>query len=95
LKRCNIKTPWEEYSLWIAYDHHEKCVKLDEKPFMIFESLLKEGKKPIFMLKKGHPEGYANLLRYLQMKENAHHPTCPCEDCISSIASVSINQVRV
>ena len=52
LKKYNITAPWQQYALYIVYGDKERCLGLDEKPFMLFKQLDKEGKKPMFMLRK-------------------------------------------
>jgi Ras association (RalGDS/AF-6) domain len=52
LKKYNINAPWEHYSLYIVYDDQERYIQLDEKPLIMFKQLDKEGKKPMFMLRK-------------------------------------------
>jgi protein STE50 len=58
LKKYNINAPWEHYALYIVYGDQERCLQLDEKPLILFKQLDKEGKKPMFMLRKTnvHPE---------------------------------------
>lgn len=52
LKKYNIIAPWEEYALFIVYGDEERCVAMDEKPLLLFKQLDKEGKKPLFMLRR-------------------------------------------
>jgi hypothetical protein len=52
LKKYNINAPWESYALYIIYGDKERCLGLDEKPLILFKQLDKEGKKPMFMLRK-------------------------------------------
>lgn len=52
LKKYNINAPWEQYALYIVYGDKERCFGMDEKPLIIFKQLDKEGKKPMFMLRK-------------------------------------------
>ena len=52
LKKYNINAPWEQYTLYIVYGDKERCLGLDEKPLILFKQLDKEGKKPMFMLRK-------------------------------------------
>ncbi|KIM94409.1 hypothetical protein OIDMADRAFT_60736 [Oidiodendron maius Zn] len=52
LKRYNINAPPESYSLWIVYEDKERCLESMEKPLVLFNRLLAEGKKPMFMLRK-------------------------------------------
>jgi protein STE50 len=58
LKKYNINAPWEHYALYIVYGDQERCLELNEKPLILFKQLDKEGKKPMFMLRKtnAHPE---------------------------------------
>jgi hypothetical protein len=55
LKKYNINAPWEHYALYIVYGDQERCLGLNEKPLMLFKQLDKEGKKPMFMLRKTTP----------------------------------------
>jgi hypothetical protein len=52
LKKYNINAPWEHYALYIVYGDKERCLGMDEKPLILFKQLDKEGKKPMFMLRK-------------------------------------------
>ncbi|KAG9243288.1 BcSTE50, mitogen-activated protein kinase [Calycina marina] len=52
LKKYNINAPWEQYALYIVYGDKERCLGMDEKPLILFKQLDKEGKKPMFMLRK-------------------------------------------
>jgi hypothetical protein len=52
LKKYNINAPWDQYALYIVYGNEERCLALDEKPLILFKQLDKEGKKPMFMLRK-------------------------------------------
>jgi hypothetical protein len=61
LKKYNINAPWEQYALYIVYGDKERCLGMDEKPLILFKQLDKEGKKPMFMLRKmnANPDGQA------------------------------------
>jgi len=59
LKKYNINAPWEQYALYIVYGDKERCLGMDEKPLILFKQLDKEGKKPMFMLRKITPNGEA------------------------------------
>lgn len=52
LRKYNINAPWEQYALYIVYGDKERCLGMDEKPLILFKQLDKEGKKPMFMLRK-------------------------------------------
>lgn len=52
LKKYNINAPWEQYALYIVYGDQERCLGMTEKPLILFKQLDKEGKKPMFMLRK-------------------------------------------
>ncbi|KAH8599590.1 hypothetical protein B0O99DRAFT_610791 [Bisporella sp. PMI_857] len=52
LKKYNINAPWEQYALYIVYGDKERCLEMHEKPLILFKQLDKEGKKPMFMLRK-------------------------------------------
>lgn len=52
LKKYNINAPWEQYALYIVYGDQERCLGMMEKPLILFKQLDKEGKKPMFMLRK-------------------------------------------
>ncbi|RMZ89462.1 hypothetical protein DV736_g3307, partial [Chaetothyriales sp. CBS 134916] len=52
LRKYNIHADWRQYALYIVYGDQERCVGLDEKPLALFKDLDKEGKKPMFMLRK-------------------------------------------
>lgn len=56
LKKYNINADWKQYALYIVYGDQERCLALDERPLILFKQLDKEGKKPMFMLRKNmHP----------------------------------------
>ncbi|KAG6004378.1 hypothetical protein E4U21_001141 [Claviceps maximensis] len=52
LRKYNISPPWDNYGLYIVYGNQERCLTMDEKPLILFKQLDKEGKKPMFMLRK-------------------------------------------
>ncbi|KAG6016917.1 hypothetical protein E4U41_004318 [Claviceps citrina] len=52
LRKYNISPPWDNYGLYIVYGNQERCLTMDEKPLSLFKQLEKEGKKPMFMLRK-------------------------------------------
>lgn len=52
LKKYNINAPADQYALYIVYGNEERCLQRDEKPLILFKQLDKEGKKPMFMLRK-------------------------------------------
>jgi hypothetical protein len=55
LKKYNINAPPEDYALYIVCGKEERCLQHDEKPLILFKQLDKEGKKPMFMLRRlGH-----------------------------------------
>jgi len=60
LKKYNIQADWKQYALYIVYGDQERCLGLDEKPLILFKQLDKEGKKPMFMLRRhvAPAEGY-------------------------------------
>jgi len=61
LKKYNINEDWRNYSLFIVYGDQERCLGLDERPLILFKQLAKEGRNPMFMLRKHSPpvEGQA------------------------------------
>lgn len=52
LKKYQINAPWDQYALFIVYGDQERCLGMYEKPLILFKQLDKEGKKPMFMLRK-------------------------------------------
>jgi len=52
LRKYNIQSDWRQYALYIVYGDQERCVGLEEKPLALFKDLDKEGKKPMFMLRR-------------------------------------------
>ncbi|KAI9713115.1 MAG: Adaptor for signal transduction [Bogoriella megaspora] len=52
LKKYNITADWRQYALYIVYGDQERCLGLQEKPLILFKQLDKEGKKPMFMLRR-------------------------------------------
>lgn len=55
LKKYQINAPWDQYALYIVYGDQERCLGMEEKPLILFKQLDKEGKKPMFMLRKTNP----------------------------------------
>lgn len=56
LKKYNIYSDPKNYALYIVYGDQERCLALDEKPLLLFKQLEKEGRKPMFMLRKIHQD---------------------------------------
>lgn len=52
LKKYNIHADWRQYALYIVYGDQERCLGLEEKPLILFKQLDREGRKPMFMLRK-------------------------------------------
>ncbi|QIW94734.1 hypothetical protein AMS68_000252 [Peltaster fructicola] len=52
LKRYNIHDDWRQYSLYIVHGDQERCLGLKEKPLLLFKQLDREGRKPMFMLRR-------------------------------------------
>ena len=52
LKKYNINADWRQYALYIVFGDQERCLGLEEKPLILFKQLDKEGKKPMFMLRR-------------------------------------------
>lgn len=52
LKKYNINEDWRLYALYIVCGDHERCLELDEKPLILFKQLDREGRKPVFMLRR-------------------------------------------
>lgn len=62
LKKYNIHHDPKDYALYIVYGDQERCLALDEKPLLLFKQLEKEGRKPMFMLGRIHPDSsYAGI----------------------------------
>jgi hypothetical protein len=55
LKKYNIRASAGQYALYVVWDEEERCLEMDEKPLLIFKRLDREGKKPMFMLRKVAP----------------------------------------
>lgn len=62
LKKYNIVGDWKQYALYIVYGDQERCLGLEERPLILFKQLEKEGRKPMFMLRK-----------HLHSMENVYH----------------------
>jgi hypothetical protein len=60
LKKYNITGPWQDYALYIVCGDHERFLGLEEKPLVLFKQLDKEGKKPMFLLRKTEGLPYKN-----------------------------------
>jgi hypothetical protein len=52
LKKYNITADWRQYALYIVHGDQERCLGLNERPLTLFKQLDKEGRKPMFMLRK-------------------------------------------
>ena len=52
LKKYNIQADWRQYALYIVHGDQERCLGLKEKPLILFKQLDKEGRKPMFMLRR-------------------------------------------
>lgn len=52
LRKYNINADWKNYALYIVYGDQERCLGLREKPLILFKQLDKEGRKPMFMLRR-------------------------------------------
>ncbi|KAK3902573.1 hypothetical protein C8A05DRAFT_33716 [Staphylotrichum tortipilum] len=52
LMKYQINRPWDQYGLYLVYGNEERRLGLDEKPLILFKQLDKEGKKPMFKLRK-------------------------------------------
>jgi protein STE50 len=55
LRKYNIQSDWRNYALYIVYGDQERLVGFDEKPMALFKDLDREGKRPMFMLRKLPP----------------------------------------
>ncbi|KAL4916616.1 hypothetical protein BDW62DRAFT_186023 [Aspergillus aurantiobrunneus] len=62
LKKYNINGDWKQYALYIVYGDQERCLALEERPLILFKQLEREGRKPMFMLRKQQqaPDNNAN-----------------------------------
>jgi len=52
LKKYNIVSDWRSYALYIAHGDAERMLGLYERPLVIFKQLDREGRKPVFMIRK-------------------------------------------
>ncbi|MCJ1445020.1 MAG: Adaptor for signal transduction [Stictis urceolatum] len=52
LKKYAINADWRQYALYIVYGDQERCLGLEEKPLILFKQLDKDGRKPMFMLRR-------------------------------------------
>ncbi|EOD44856.1 Ras-association [Neofusicoccum parvum] len=52
LKKYNITADWRQYALYIVHGDQERCLGLNERPLILFKQLDREGRKPMFMLRK-------------------------------------------
>ena len=52
LRKYNINADWRQYALFIVFGDQERCVGLDEKPLSLFKMYDREGKRPMFMLRR-------------------------------------------
>lgn len=52
LRKYNINADWRQYALYIVHGDMERCLGLEEKPLILFKQLDREGRKPMFMLRK-------------------------------------------
>lgn len=71
LKRYQISDDWRQYALYIVYGDQERCLGLEEKPLLLFKQLDREGKKPMFMLRKhASPPGHEGFTGGFHRGEN-------------------------
>ncbi|EMC97873.1 hypothetical protein BAUCODRAFT_146481 [Baudoinia panamericana UAMH 10762] len=70
LKRYNITDDWRQYALYIVHGDQERCLGLEEKPLLLFKQLDKEGRKPMFMLRRhaSPQEGWSGMASHSQEK---------------------------
>jgi hypothetical protein len=68
LKKYNISADWRQYALYIVYGDQERCLGLNEKPLILFKQLDREGRKPMFMLRKhaAPAEGHVTVVQNSQ-----------------------------
>ena len=52
LKKYNINADWRQYALYIVHGDQERCLGLEEKPLILFKQLDRDGRKPMFMLRR-------------------------------------------
>lgn len=52
MRKYNIQADWRQYALYIVYGDQERAVGMEEKPLALFKDLDREGRKPMFMLRK-------------------------------------------
>lgn len=52
LRKYNIQADWRQYALYIVFGDQERCVGLEEKPLSLFKMYDREGKRPMFMLRR-------------------------------------------
>lgn len=64
LKKYNITADWRQYALYIVHGDQERCLGMNERPLILFKQLDREGRKPMFMLRKhAQPlEGHVNTI---------------------------------
>ncbi|KAF2743593.1 RA-domain-containing protein [Sporormia fimetaria CBS 119925] len=64
LKKYNITADWRQYALYIVHGDQERCLGLNERPLILFKQLDKEGRKPMFMLRKhaAPAEGHSSTI---------------------------------
>ncbi|KAL8650028.1 MAG: hypothetical protein Q9210_004060, partial [Variospora velana] len=52
LQKYNIIADWRQYALYIVFGDQERCLGMEEKPLILFKQLDREGRKPMFMLRR-------------------------------------------
>lgn len=52
LGKYNINADCSQYFLYIVYDDQERCLGPEEQPLILYKQLGREGRKPMFMLRK-------------------------------------------
>jgi len=52
LRKYKINAAWQEYSIYIAYDDPERCLDHGEKPLPILKKLEREGREPVFTIRR-------------------------------------------
>lgn len=55
VEKYGIDAPWQSFSLWLVCDDTEIQFGMAERPSILFKQLRKDGKSPMFMLRRKEP----------------------------------------
>ncbi|KAI9690701.1 MAG: hypothetical protein M1820_009877 [Bogoriella megaspora] len=54
LQKYEVNEDWRDFDLYLVYENTERCLGRNDKPLRLLKQLSKEGRKPVFMLRRRH-----------------------------------------